>query len=339
MTNQPITVDALRATLSGAPRADDDSRAAAADRAAQILRPAGAMRRLDEVAVHMAAWLRTPSPAVERPAAVIFAADHGVAADGVSAYPTEVTAAMLAAFQARKASVSALAEVAGATVTAIDVGVGRPTGNLRHEPALDIERFAESFDAGRAAVAELDTDLLILGEMGIGNTTAAAAVTAALLGGDHTTLVGRGTGVDDTALAAKAAVVGEALDRIAGVSDPVEILRQVGGAELVAIAGAMSEARTRSIPILLDGYIASAPALALHAIDPGFIANALAGHASAEPGHARVLERLGLDPLLTLDLRLGEASGAMAAVPLVKMACKLLTDVPTFPEWFGPGEG
>jgi nicotinate-nucleotide--dimethylbenzimidazole phosphoribosyltransferase len=338
MTNQPITTDSLRAELASAPGADEGSRAAAAERAAQILRPAGAMQRLDDVAVHMAAWLRTPTPAVERPAAVIFAADHGVAADGVSAYPTEVTGAMLAAFQARKASVSALAEVAGATVTAIDVGVGNPTGNLRHEPALDPQRFAAAFDAGRASVAELDTDLLILGEMGIGNTTAAAAVTAALLGGDHDVFVGRGTGLDDAALATKAGVVGEALARIAGVSDPLEILREVGGAELVAIAGAMTEARLRSIPVLLDGYIASAPALALHVIDPMFVANALAGHASAEPGHARVLAALARQPLLTLDLRLGEASGAMAAVPLVKMACKLLTDVPTFPEWFGPAE-
>lgn len=294
------------------------------------------MARLDEVAVHIAAWQRTASPSIDRPAAVIFAADHGVAADGVSAYPTEVTGAMLAAFQAKKASVSALAEIAGATVTAVDVGVGHPTGNLRIETAVDPERFASAFAAGRAAVSELDTDLLILGEMGIGNTTAAAAVTAALLGGDHIPYVGRGTGLDDEALAAKAAVVGDALRRIEGIQDPMQILAEVGGAELVAIAGALTEARVQSIPVLLDGYIASAPAAALHAVTPDAVANALAGHASAEPGHARVLDALGLTPLLTLDLRLGEASGAMAAVPLVKMACKLLTDVPTFPEWFGP---
>ncbi len=336
MTTQPITTEALRDEFANAPSADADARTAAVARAAEILRPAGAMARLDDVAIHMAAWQRTASPSVERPAAVIFAADHGVAADGVSAYPTEVTGAMLAAFQAKKASVSALAEVAGATVTAIDVGVGNPTGNLRIETALNPERFAAAFATGRAAVSELDTDLLILGEMGIGNTTAAAAVTAALLGGDHTPYVGRGTGLDDGALAAKAAVVGEALQRIEGTQDPMQILAEVGGAELVAIAGALTEARIRSIPVLLDGYIASAPAVALHAVTPDAVANALAGHASAEPGHARVLDALGLTPLLALDLRLGEASGAMAAVPLVKMACKLLTDVPTFPEWFGP---
>jgi len=256
----------------------------------------------------------------------------------VSAYPAEVTGAMLAAFNASKASVSALASVAGASVRAIDVGVGDPTNNLRVEAAMSPDRFTSSFDAGRTAVAELDTDLLIIGEMGIGNTTAAAAVCAAIIGSEATPFVGRGTGVDDAGLANKAAVVSDAVTRIADVDDPLEILREVGGAELAAMAGALVEARMRSIPVLLDGYIATSPALTLHAIDPQLIDNCWAGHSSAEPGHQVVLDHIDLTPLLTLDMRLGEASGAMAAVPLVKMACALVTDVPTFAEWFGPSE-
>ncbi len=325
----------LLVELESAPSADAPSRSAAEQRVAEILRPTGATRRLDEVATHLAAWQRTPSPAIEAPTALIFAADHGVAADGVSAYPTEVTAAMLAAFEADKASVSALARVAGASVTAIDVGVGKPTGNLRTEPALQPDRFRAAFATGRESVASLNTDLLILGEMGIGNTTAAAAVTAAILHIDPIDVVGRGTGVSDPIFATKQSIVTEAVQRIRGTTDPLEVLRELGGTELVAIAGALVEARMRSIPVLLDGYIASTPALVLHTIDPRLIDNCLAGHASAEPGHAVLLEALELDALLHLDLRLGEASGAMAAVPLIKMACALLVEVPTFSEWFG----
>ncbi len=338
-TSKEVTTEMVSALLAAAPDQNEAARSAAAARAGEILRPTGAMARLDEVAVHMAAWLGTEAPAVEAPAAIIFAADHGVAADGVSAYPSDVTAAMLAAFEASKASVSALARVAGATVTAIDVGVGQPTGNLRIEPAMSPVRFAEAFEAGRTAVANADADLLIFGEMGIGNTTAAAAVTAAISGGETHCFVGRGTGVDDDALTRKREVVSEAVARISGITDPLEVLRQVGGAELVAIAGALTESRLRSIPVLLDGYIASTPALALHTIDQRATSNCLAGHRSKEPGHQLILDALGLEPLLSLDLRLGEASGAMAAVPLVKMACAVLTEVPTFSEWFDSAEG
>ncbi len=321
--------------FSSAPMVDAASKDAVQARVDDILRPAGATSRLDEVAVWLAGWQHTTVPQVAKPAAVIFAADHGVVAEGVSAYPAEVTKAMLAAFEASKASVSALAAVAGATVTAVDVGVGNPTGNIRFEPALNQRRFDECFAIGRSTVAALDTDLLIIGEMGIGNTTAAAAVSAAILGAEASPFVGRGTGVSDEAMRNKAAVVADAVARIAEQTDPLEILREVGGAELAAMAGALFEARMQSIPVLLDGYIATSPALVLHAIDPDFIANCWAGHESAEPGHQLVLSHLDRSPLLTLDMRLGEASGAMAAVPLVKMACALVTNVPTFTEWFG----
>lgn len=315
---------------------DTDAATALRARVDDILRPGGAFRRLDEIAVHMAAWQRTATPTVARPAGLVFAADHGVAAAGdVSAYPTEVTAAMLAAFEQQRATINALARSAGATVAAFDVGVGHPTGDIRIEPALDTERFDEVTAIATDAVASLDADLLVVGEMGIGNTTVAAAVAHALLGGQVSDLVGRGTGVDDAGLDRKAAAVAAATNRIAGITDPIEVLRQVGGAELVAMAAAIAAARRRSLPVVLDGYVATAAALTLHQAQPGWLDHCIAGHCSAEPGHRRLLATIGMEPLIDLDLRLGEGSGAMAAVPLVKMACAAVVEVPTFAEWFG----
>jgi nicotinate-nucleotide--dimethylbenzimidazole phosphoribosyltransferase len=308
---------------------------AVGDRAADILRPAGALARLDEVAAWVAEWQGSSTPAVRKPAALIFAADHGVAAAGVSNYPIDVTAAMLAAYRAGKSTISAFAAIAGANVSAIDVGVGRPTGDIRVESALSHERFEEACIAGREAVQQLDADLLVLGEMGIGNTTAAAAVTAAILGGDVASWVGRGTGIDDDGLARKCHAVQMAVERIAGVTDPLEVLREVGGAELVAIAAAIVAARTRHLPVLLDGYVVTASAVPLHARTSGALDHCRVGHCSAEPGHRRLLGHLGKQPLLDLEMRLGEGSGAMAAVPLVAMACAGITEVPTFGEWFG----
>jgi len=329
----------LLAELRRAPTADTDAAAAVSERAANILRPAGALARLDQLAVWIAAWQRTAAPSVERPAAVIFAGDHGVVAEGVSAYPPDVTAAMVETFNEGVASVSAIAHVAGAAVHVVDVGVGRPTGNLRIEPALTSERFVECFDAGREAARQTDADLLIVGEMGIGNTTAASAICMALLGDSHPAdiFTGPGTGVDAAALANKRNVVADAVARLGAVRDPFTVMREVGGSELVAMAGAYAEARLRSVPVLLDGYIATAAALALHRLDADFLSNARAGHRSAEPGHRAVLDHMELTPLLDLDLRLGEASGAMAAVPLVQMGCRLVTHVPTFAERFGTG--
>jgi nicotinate-nucleotide--dimethylbenzimidazole phosphoribosyltransferase len=326
------TVHAALATMPGH---DAPARRAVDARAAAILRPAGALARLDELAAWVAGWQGTTSPRVERPWAVVFAADHGVAADGVSAYPGEVTAAMLAAFRAGRSSLDALARVAGAGVTVHDVGVGRPTANLRHEAAMTDASFGAAFAAGRDAVASLDADLLVVGEMGIGNTTSAAAVCARLLGGPAARWVGRGTGVDDERLRAKRTVVAEAVARTAALTDPIEVLRHLGGHELAAMAGAFVEARHRRLPVLLDGYVATAALLPLWCARATAIAHVRAGHCSAEHAHRAVLERLGLVPVLDLGLRLGEGSGAMAAVPLVAMACRAVTDVPTFDEWFG----
>ena len=325
----------IHEAITTMPAADTSSGDAIRARAADILRPAGALARFDTVAAWVAEWQGSATPAVSRPAALIFAADHGVAAAGVSMYPVDVTAAMLAAYRSGKSTISAFAAIAGATVEAIDVGVSRPTGDIRVESAMSIERFEEAIEAGRVAVSALDADLLVIGEMGIGNTTAAAAVAAALGGGDVDDWVGRGTGLDDEGLARKRDAVRLAVERITGVVDPLEVLREVGGAELVAMTAAIVAARHRRLPVVLDGYVVTAAAMPLAAMRVDALDHCLVGHCSAEPGHRRLLERLGKQPLLDLEMRLGEGSGAMAAVPLVAMACAGITQVPTFGEWFG----
>jgi nicotinate-nucleotide--dimethylbenzimidazole phosphoribosyltransferase len=226
-----------------------------------------------------------------------------------------------------------MADALGVSLSVVDVGVGRPSGNLAHEAAMTPDAFRSCFEAGRRAVAELETDLLVLGEMGIANTTAASALCAVLYGGPAELWTGRGTGIDDATYERKLAAVGAAVKRIADVSDPLEVLRQVGGSELVAIAGALVEARRRSVPVLLDGFVVTAAAAPLEEARPGALAHCLAGHRSAEPGHALLLEKLGMEPLLDLSLSLGEGSGALAALPLVKLAAVCVTRVATFEEW------
>lgn len=312
---------------------DREAAAAVAARAAEVLRPTGALRRLDEVAAWLAGWQRTVTPAVERPAALIFAADHGVAAEGVSAYPAAVTTEMLRALKEGAATATVLARHAGVALEVIDVGVGVPTNNLVETAALDEERFAAAWDAGAHAVAQLDADLLVLGEMGIGNTTPAAAITYALFGGDAKDWVGRGTGLDDVGVAHKVGVVERAVARLPRDCAPLEVLRHVGGAELAAMAGATAAARDRSLPVLLDGYVVTAAVAPLATAQPGALDHCCAAHRSPEPGHGRLLERLGLEPLLDLELRLGEGSGALLAVPLVRAAAAAVTEVATFSEW------
>lgn len=331
----------LRDLLTDLPEPDAAAVDAVHARAADILRPPGALQWLDDLAAWVAGWHHDPTPRVERPVGLVFAGDHGVAAaTKVSAYPPDVTAAMFAAYQQGRSTINAFARRAGATLRAIDVGIGKPTGDIRHEPALSPERFAEIVGLAVAAVDDAvdqqGCDLLVVGEMGIGNTTPSAAIAAALAGGEAAAWVGRGTGVDDAGLARKRLVVKESVRRIAGVTDPLEVLREVGGSELVAIAAAVVAARRRSLPVVLDGYVVTSSVLPLVMVRPGALDHCIVGHCSAEPGHRLLLERLGLRPLLDLDMRLGEGSGAMAAVPLVAMACAGITEVPTFAEWFGP---
>ena len=328
-------MNALETMLDDLPGPDTHSMAAVRSRAGSVLRPAGALQRLDAVAVWLAGWQRTGCPTAERVSTVVFAADHGVASAGVSAYPVEVTKAMLAAVDAGVATAAVMSRALGGRLRAVDVGVGEPSGDIRSEAALSPDRFARCVGAGRAAVSDAvdaGTDLLVLGEMGIGNTTAAAAVCATVFGGDAHRWTGRGTGLDDAGLARKLEAVTLASERARGLP-PLDVLRQVGGAELVAIASAVVEARRRSLPVLLDGFVVGAAVAPLHVVVPGALDHCLAAHRSAEPGHGALLDRLGLDPLLDLGLRLGEASGALIAVPIVRLAAASVTDVATFQEW------
>jgi nicotinate-nucleotide--dimethylbenzimidazole phosphoribosyltransferase len=322
----------VAALLQDLPPPDETARSAVRRRASRVLRPTGALARLDEVAAWLAAWQRTPHPRVEAPAAVIFAADHGVAAEGVSAYPASITARMLEALRSGAATASVMAREVGASLAVVDAGVSRPTGNITEEPALDEMRFTDSFEEGRQAVSRVHTDLVVLGEMGIGNTTAAAAVATALFGPPAESWTGRGTGLDDAAWAHKVAVVETAVRRVPPDADPLEILRQLGGSELACIAGAIVEARRRSIPVLLDGFVVASAASALETFRSGTLDHCLAGHRSSEPGHQLLLSKLGKEPLLDLDMRLGEGSGALAAVPLVRLAAACVIQVATFDE-------
>ena len=310
----------LHDAMQRLPQADADAAAAVRARADDILRPSGALAGLDDVAVHMAAWQRTTTPRVARPAALVFAGDHGVAEHGgVSAYPTAVTAAMLAACRQ---------------------GMGDDSFEpLRFEAALTPERFERVVAHAVAAVDALDTDLLVLGEIGIGNTTAAAALAGALLGGEPATWVGRGTGVDDAGLERKRAAVAAAINRTSELDDPFEVMREAGGAELTAVAAAAVAARLRSIPVVLDGYVVTSAVLPLHVVAPGALDHCIVGHCSSEPGHRQVLEAISKPALLDLGMRLGEGSGAMVAVPIVRAACDAVVEVATFTEWFGQGAG
>ncbi len=238
---------------------------------------------------------------------------------------------MLDALQRGIATASVLARDVGASVTVVDAGVGKPTGNIATGPAMDGARFRRCFEEGRQAVREIDADLLVLGEMGIGNTTAAAAVAGALFGLAAEDWTGRGTGIGGAALRRKVEVVAAASRRAAGLP-PLETLREVGGAEMAALAGAALEARLRSTPVVLDGFVVTSAVAALEAARPGVLDHCIAGHRSPEPGHALLLEKLAKEPLLDLGLRLGEGTGALAAVPLIRMAARAVTEVATFGE-------
>lgn len=328
---------------------DEAARAGAQERQAQLLKPPGALGRLEEVAAWVAAVTGRARPGVPRTRVVIAAADHGVVAEGVSAFPQEVTGQMLGAFGAGWAAITVLAEHAGADVVLVDAGVIAapdgvasvdlglsPSRNLAVEPALDEDEVRSAIRAGRelAARAAADgVDLLIAGEMGIGNTTPAACLTAALCGLSPEAVVGRGTGVDDAGLQRKREVIARALElHRAALGDPLEALRRVGGGELAVLAGLALGAGEHGLGLICDGVIATAAIAVAAELAPGLKPRLLAGHRSVEPAHEHLLSRLGLRPLIELDLRLGEGSGAATALLLVNAACRLHDGMATFAE-------
>ena len=330
----PISVDAaIERAMRDLPGPAESCMDAVRDRARRVLRPPGALARLDEAAAWLAGWQRTDHPLVEEPALVLFAGDHGVVERGVTPYGSDVTASVVKAVEAGVATSSVMAEEVGAALHVFDVGVGLPTGDISSLPAMSEEQFLDAFEGGRQAVAGVRTDLLLLGEMGIGNTTSAAAVACALFGAPAATWTGRGSGIDDEMLKRKVDLVETSVRRVGPSAPPLEKLRQLGGSELVAIAGAVTEARHRSIPVVLDGFVVGSSVAPLHFVRGDALHHCVAGHRSPEPGHGPLLSRLGLEPLLELELRLGEGSGALAAVPLLRLAAACVTDVATLEEW------
>jgi nicotinate-nucleotide--dimethylbenzimidazole phosphoribosyltransferase len=325
------TLDGFRARLAAAPAADQAALAAGAARNGQLTKPPGALGRLEEIGIWLAGWQGTDRPHVDRPQVVVFAGNHGVSARGVSAFPAEVTAQMVANFRAGGAAINQLCRAAGASLDVIALDLDRPTADFTTAPAMTEAEVLEALRTGWDAV-DPAADLFVAGEMGIGNTTPAAAICAALFGGTGRDWVGRGTGVDDAGLERKAAAVDAGLSLHGGAGDGIAVLRRLGGREIAAMAGAMARARDLRIPVLLDGYIASAAAACLHVTVPGACDHMLAAHVSAEGAHAVLLDRLGLQPLLAMGLRLGEGSGAALAIPLVRAAAACLAGMATFAE-------
>jgi nicotinate-nucleotide--dimethylbenzimidazole phosphoribosyltransferase len=282
------------------------------------------------MAIWYAGWRGTARPEIAAPQVIVFAGNHGVTVQGVSAFPAEVTEQMVLNFQHGGAAINQLARAAGAKLSVHALELDRPTADFTQGPAMSEAEVVAALATGWDAVAE-NADLLVVGEMGIGNTTAAAAIAAALYGGEAEDWVGRGTGVDDAGLATKARVVREGLQANAGRGG-LEVLRCLGGRELAAMAGAIARARNLSIPVILDGFICCAAAATLEAECAGALDHALAGHVSAESAHAALLGRLGKEAMLSLGLRLGEASGGALAINILKSAIACHSGMATFAE-------
>jgi nicotinate-nucleotide--dimethylbenzimidazole phosphoribosyltransferase len=327
---------------------DEQVHRQAVARHAQLTKPAGSLGRLEELGVWIAACQGVcPPRPFSRPRVVVFAGDHGVAAQGVSAYPSEVTGQMVANFLVGGAAVNVLAAAAGATVRVVDMSVACDTqdrvaqykvrqgsGSIDREDALTQEETEQAIAAGRAiADEEIDrgADLLVAGDMGIGNTTPAAVLVAALTGAEPVAVVGRGTGIDDNAWMRKAVAIRDGLRRArTAAGNPVALLRTSGGADLAAMAGFLAQAAVRRTPVVLDGMVVTSAAVVADHLASGARRWWVAGHRSAEPAHTIALDFLELRPLLELEMRLGEGSGAVAALPLVMMAARLLTEMATF---------
>ncbi|HEX5812335.1 MAG TPA: nicotinate-nucleotide--dimethylbenzimidazole phosphoribosyltransferase [Pseudonocardia sp.] len=329
-----------------------EARVAARDRLDRMTKPRGSLGRVEDLAVTLAGIARTCPPPLPEPAAVaVFAGDHGVHAQGVTPWPQEVTAQMVANFLAGGAVVNAFARQVGASVTVVDVGVRTPldahpdlrrlrvadgTADMTAGPAMSRDQARRAVEVGIAVARELVDEgrrfpCLITGDMGIANTTAAAALICAFTGADPAVATGRGTGIDDATLARKTAVVRRALDRNRpDPTDPLGVVAAVGGLEHAALAGFVLGGAAAGVPVLLDGVNAGAAALVAAAIAPAAVGYCLAGHVSAEPGHALALAALGITPLLDLGMRLGEGTGALLALPVVAGAARALQDVATF---------
>ena len=320
----------IRMLFANLPAPCAQSVAAVRARDAQLTKPPGALGRLEEIIEWLAAWQGRAEPEVERPLVAVFAGNHGVVAQGVSAFPASVTQQMVANFTSGGAAINQICKSYGVGLKVYELALERPTQDFTQDAAMDEREAAATFAYGFEAL-DGGVDLLAPGEMGIGNTTSAAAIYTALYGGPAARWTGRGTGVDEAGLARKNAAIEAAL-ALHGphLSDPLEIMRRLGGREIAAMMGAIIAARLNRVPVVLDGYVVCAAAAILHAITPEAIAHCVAGHVSAEGAHRDVLTRLGKEPLLDLGMRLGEGSGAALAIGLIKTALACHRDMATF---------
>lgn len=327
-----ISLEAIRALLRALPGPDLAAQAAAAAREPTLTKPPGALGRLESLALWLAGWQGRHPPQVDTPRCVVFAGNHGVAALGVSAFPATVTAQMVLNFERGGAAVNQLCRANGVALEVVALDLDTPTADFTQAPALEEADFLAAFRAG-VEQGLRPADLLCLGEMGIANTTAAAALALALFGGAAQDWTGPGTGVQGAALTRKAEVVTAGVARHRpDATDALDLLRRLGGRELAAIAGAVVGARLNRVPVVLDGFICTAAAAALHVLVPGSLDHCVVGHASQEPGHRRMLDHLGQTALLDLNLRLGEASGAVTAVPILRAAAACHAGMATFAE-------
>lgn len=330
MSATGLPFDDIRALFPLMPEASQASIETVREREAQLTKPAGSLGRLEELVEWLAAWQGKSKPTLNRPVVAVFAANHGVVAQGVSAYPASVTRSMMENFSAGGAAINQICATFDLGLKVFELALDLPTADITQEAAMDEAACAATFAFGMEAIAG-GADVICLGEMGIGNTTIAAAIYHALYGDTAAHWVGRGTGVDDEGLKRKIAAVEKAVilhkDHI---GDPLEVMRRLGGREIAAMAGAIMAARMERIPVLLDGYVACAAAALLHALDPHALDHCQAAHLSAEGAHEDVLKRLGKAPILDLGMRLGEGSGAALSVGILKAALACHRDMATF---------
>jgi nicotinate-nucleotide--dimethylbenzimidazole phosphoribosyltransferase len=318
----------------------------ASQRQQQLTKPPGSLGVLEQLAIQFASWQARERPSLEQVGIRVFAADHGICAQGVSAFPAEVTVQMVQNFLAGGAAISVLSMALNADFAVVNMGTNTAiedapglvnlalapgTVDFSEQPAMSGELLTQCLEAGRAQVDTLDCQLFIAGDMGIGNTTSAAAILAALLELDGAQVAGRGTGVDDVTMSRKAQLIDRALAlHSTQLSTPIGVLQCLGGLEIAGMCGAMLRSAQRGIPVLLDGFIATAAALAASRINPGIQSWLLAGHRSAEDAHGLALDALRLEPLLDLGMRLGEGSGAAVAVSVIHNALTLHNEMATF---------
>ncbi|NKB55835.1 MAG: nicotinate-nucleotide--dimethylbenzimidazole phosphoribosyltransferase [Alphaproteobacteria bacterium] len=322
--------DEMRELLAAMPGPDEAAQEKAAAREAELTKPAGALGRLESLTAWFASWQGRYPPQLEHPRVAVFAANHGVAAQGVSAYPTSVTAQMVGNFQAGGAAINQLCLLHDADLRVYEMALEHPTTDFTQAPAMSEAECARAMAYGMMAVED-GVDALCLGEMGIGNTSSAAALCFGLFGGDAEDWVGTGSGVNVETLKRKTEIVAAGVARHRGAcSDPLETLRCLGGHELAAVAGAILAARIARVPVILDGYACTAAAAVLHRMDQTALDHCIVGHLSAEPGHARLLDAIGKRPILDLGMRLGEASGAALALGVLRAALSCHTGMATF---------